>query len=103
MPKDALHDIELLIRSRYGLIYVDTPEEDRANVLLRHVADRLGVPLFTWTRSQGLSRADGGDMIYESPDPTKAIQHVIAAQSDEASNASISASSSVPSVYRPHT
>jgi hypothetical protein len=29
----------LLIRSRYGLIHLDTPEEDRAGVLLRHVAD----------------------------------------------------------------
>jgi hypothetical protein len=51
-------------------------------VLLRHVADRLGVPLFTWTRSQGLSRADLGDMIYESPDATKAVQHVIASRQD---------------------
>jgi hypothetical protein len=47
-----------------------------------HVADRLGVPFFTWTRSQGLSRSDLGDMIYESPDSKKAIQHVIAAQQD---------------------
>ena len=82
MPKDALNDIELLIRSRYGLIYLDTSEEDRANVLLQHVADRLRVPLFTWTRSQGLSRADLGDMIYQSPDATKAVQHVISARQD---------------------
>jgi len=79
MPKDALNDIELLVRSRYGLIYLDTPEEDRANGLLAHIADRLGVPFFTWTRSQGLSRADHG-MVYESPDPTKAIQHVLGAR-----------------------
>ena len=39
MPRNALNDIELLIRSRYGLIHLDTPEEDRAGVLLRHVAD----------------------------------------------------------------
>ena len=30
MPKDALKDLQLLVRSRYGLIYVDTPEEERA-------------------------------------------------------------------------
>jgi hypothetical protein len=59
MPTDTLNDIELLIRSRYGLIYLDTPEEDRANGLLAHVADRLGLPFFTWTRSQGLSRRPG--------------------------------------------
>jgi len=82
MPTDALNDIELLIRSRYGLIYLDTPEEDRAGVLLAHIADRLGVPLFTWTRSKGLSRSDLDEMVYESPDPTKAITHVLAARQD---------------------
>ncbi|MEE2897524.1 MAG: hypothetical protein VX815_03565 [Gemmatimonadota bacterium] len=35
MPRDALNDIELLIRSRYGLTHLDTPEEDRAGVLPR--------------------------------------------------------------------
>jgi len=80
MPKDALNDIELLIRSRYGLIHLETPEEDRAAGLLAHVADRLNVPLFTWTRSQGLSRSDLPDPVYESTDSTKALQHIVAAR-----------------------
>jgi ATPase family associated with various cellular activities (AAA)/AAA+ lid domain len=79
MPKDALNDIELLIRSRYGLIYIDTPEEDRANGLLAHVADRLGIPFFTWTRSRGLVRSGLGHEAYQSQDPLKAMQHVAAA------------------------
>jgi hypothetical protein len=80
MPKDALHDLELLFRSRHGLIYIETEEEDRANGLLAHVADRVGAPFFTWTRSKGLSRADLGNPIYESDDPVKALQHVSLAE-----------------------
>lgn len=82
MPKDALHDLELLFRSRHGLVYIETEEEDRANALLAHVADRLGVPFFTWTRSKGLGRSDLGTAIYESDEPQKALQHVSLAQQD---------------------
>ncbi len=82
MPNDALRDLELLFRSRHGLIYLDTQEEDRANALLAHVADRLRVPFFTWTRSQGLSRADLDSAIYNTDEPAKALQHVARAELD---------------------
>lgn len=55
---DILRDIELLVRSRHGLIVIDTVEEDRAETLLNHVADRLRMPLFQWSRTRGLRRAD---------------------------------------------
>lgn len=74
--KDSLHDLELLFRARHGLIHLDTAEEDRASALLAHVADRLGLPFFTWTRSRGLSRADLGSSLYESDEASKALQHV---------------------------
>jgi len=76
MPKDALHDLELLFRARHGLIHLDTTEEDRASALLSHVADRLDIPFFTWTRSQGLSRVDLPSPVYETEEPAKALQHV---------------------------
>jgi AAA+ superfamily predicted ATPase len=76
MPKDALHDLELLFRARHGLIHLATDEEDRASALLSHVADRLDIPFFSWTRSQGLSRVDLPSPIYETEDPAKALQHV---------------------------
>ncbi|MGD8318875.1 MAG: AAA family ATPase [Gemmatimonadota bacterium] len=76
MPKDALKDLELLIRSRYGLIYLDTREEDRAAGLLHHVADAIGVPFFTWTRSRGLVRDGTGDPLYDSKDPVKAVRNI---------------------------
>jgi SpoVK/Ycf46/Vps4 family AAA+-type ATPase len=82
MPKDALHDLELLFRARHGLIHLDTAEEDRAEGLLAHVADRLGIPLFTWSRSQGISRGDLASPIYETEEPGKALQHVSVARID---------------------
>ena len=57
MPKDALKDIELLLRSRYGLLHLETEEEDRAGALLAHVADRMGAPFFSWTHSRTGPRA----------------------------------------------
>ena len=76
MAKDALKDLELLLRSRYGLIYLDTLEEDRAEGLLRHMADAVGIPFFTWTRSRGLIREGMTDPVYQTRDPVKAMNHI---------------------------
>lgn len=79
MPKDALRDIELLMRSRHGLVHLDTEEETRAGTLLAHVADGMGLPLYTWTRSGGLRRHGLDDPIYDTQDPAKALRHVAVA------------------------
>src|SRR5687768_13754515 len=78
-----LHDLELLLRSRYGLVFLRTTEEDRAGSLLRHVADSRGIPFFTWTRSQGIVR-DGpeGGAAYDTKELVKALRHVAAARID---------------------
>jgi hypothetical protein len=78
-----LHDLELLLRSHYGLIFLRTIEEDRAASLLRHVADAGGLPFFSWTRSQGIVRegASGG-AIYDTKELNKALRHVAAAPID---------------------
>jgi len=80
MARDALKDLDLLLRSRYGLIHLDTKEEDRANSLLRHLADARKLPFFTWTRSQGLVRAGMDDAVYQTTDPVKALRHVATAR-----------------------
>ena len=80
MPKDPLNDLELLLKSRYGLIYLDTQEEDRANGLLAYLADSMGLPFFNWTRSQGLSRKGLDDPIYQTKEPVRAFAHVALAE-----------------------
>jgi MoxR-like ATPase len=79
---DPLHDLELLIRSRYGLIVIDTPEQERAETLLRLVADHVSLPLFTWSRSKGLRRDGAEGAVYGTTDPAQALAHVASAHID---------------------
>ncbi|MEZ4546425.1 MAG: hypothetical protein R3B51_01275 [Thermodesulfobacteriota bacterium] len=69
---------ELLIRSRYSLIFLEADEEERAETVLRLLAARLGVPYFFWTRTKGLMRGDveSKGAVYGSADPAKALMHV---------------------------
>jgi AAA+ superfamily predicted ATPase len=77
--KDPLRDIELLIRSRHGLIVIDTAEDERAELLLRHLADRISMPLFTWTRTHGLRRDGNPSAVYGTTDASQALAHVASA------------------------
>ncbi len=79
MPKDAIKDLELLVRARHGLIVLDTNEEERAHALLRWVADAQRLPFFGWTRARGLVRLDVPGSAYDTKDPTKAFSHIASA------------------------
>ena len=75
---DPLRDVELLVRSRHGLVVIDTVEEERATTLLHHLADKMSMPLFVWSRSKGLRRADQETAIYGTTDPAQALAHMAA-------------------------
>ncbi|HEX7120091.1 MAG TPA: AAA family ATPase [Longimicrobiales bacterium] len=77
---DPLKDLELLIRSRYCVVHVDTAEEERAAGLVSHVADRLGLPLFEWSRTKGLRRTDKDGAIFKTQEPAGALAHIAAAR-----------------------
>jgi len=51
-------DLEILIRSRYPLINVQTWEEARAVEILKQIADKLGKRLFGWSIAKGLVPLD---------------------------------------------
>jgi SpoVK/Ycf46/Vps4 family AAA+-type ATPase len=74
--KDPLKDLELLIHSRYCIIFVDTAEEDRADTLFKHLADRLKLPFFSWTPTKGLRREDIKGSVYKSADLSTALMHM---------------------------
>jgi SpoVK/Ycf46/Vps4 family AAA+-type ATPase len=80
--KDPLHDIELLVKSRHGLIVIDTAEEERAELLLRHLADRVGLPLLVWSRTRGLRRDAAASGVYGTTDPQQALAHVASSHFD---------------------
>jgi len=80
--QDVLQDLKILLKSRYGLIHVDTDEDERALSLLHHLADRIAVPLFTWSRVEGITRVDRQGSIFDTKEPRKALAHVGAADID---------------------
>jgi hypothetical protein len=80
MPPDPLADLILLLRSRHGLIVMDTAEDDRAETLARLAADRASLPFFVWSRTRGLRRDGGDQAIYQTADPTHALAHIAGAR-----------------------
>jgi hypothetical protein len=78
MPVQSLVDeLELLVRSRYGLIVVDSLEDDRVEDVLRHVASRLSLHYYVWRRTKGVARGGGmGDpFANDTADPAAALGH----------------------------
>jgi hypothetical protein len=47
-------ELEYLIRARYSIIYVCTPEEERAFRIIRSGAEKLQMRIVTWTATKGL-------------------------------------------------
>ncbi len=77
-PPDVMRDLELLLRSRYGLVHVPTGESERAASLLRHLADDLGIPFFRWSRIHGLALEGGEGPIYGTSELGPALGHIAA-------------------------
>lgn len=51
---DFTNDLELLLRARHAIIFIETEEKDRAESLLLLLSERLQLPFYTWTRTKGL-------------------------------------------------
>jgi MoxR-like ATPase len=73
---DPVDELALLVRSRHGLAVLEVDDEDRADYLLRHLADRIGVPLFRWSRTGGLVRDEADGPVYDTQQPARALAHV---------------------------
>ncbi|HVE80178.1 MAG TPA: AAA family ATPase [Gemmatimonadaceae bacterium] len=79
MPyQETLDDLELLIRSRYPLLVLETEEEERVEAMLKMIASRLSLHYYSWTRTRGLRRgANAGDPFIEgTAEPDKALAEV---------------------------
>ena len=69
MTPDLLDELDVLLRTRYGLVHIDTAEDERAETLLRHAAARRGLPFFVWSRTKGLRRHDANAAVYDTVAP----------------------------------
>ncbi len=77
---DLNNELNLLIRSRYSLICLETTEEERAESLLKHLSDDLDLPFFIWTPTKGLQRSDFDKGIYGTADIKVALNHIEASE-----------------------
>ncbi len=72
---DSVADLRVLLASQFPLLLVETQEEPRFMRIIRAVADELDSPLWLWSSTRGLTR-DGGDAVYGTADPDRALSFV---------------------------
>lgn len=58
MSDAEVRDIEILIRANHPFILIESDEPERAELIIRWVADRLSIPYAQWTADDGLRRPD---------------------------------------------
>lgn len=70
-------EIVHLIRSRIPLIVIESREELQVLDVLKQAANRLHLPLYRWTITQGLYRLDGKMARHETPrEPAEVLHHI---------------------------
>lgn len=73
----SVHDLRTLIRSSHPLIVIETVEEERVLTLLQSVAAQERMPLFEWSVTRGLTRADEGPSLNKlTATPLALLQHL---------------------------
>lgn len=62
--------------AQHPLVFLETPEEERAEVILEQAAARLGIPFLCWDPVEGL-RQPGRDPIPGTTEPVIALDHIL--------------------------
>jgi hypothetical protein len=75
---DARAELELLVRSHYGLIILETTEAEPAEQLAREIASSLSLHYYHWTRSKGIRRggSSGDPLVPDTDEPHKALAFI---------------------------
>ncbi|MDH4208873.1 MAG: AAA family ATPase [Anaerolineae bacterium] len=79
MNVDREHELEVLIRARYPIIYIVSWEERRVEESLRQVAARRKKKLYGWTVTKGVVSLDSLKPVGVDPtakDPVQALEYV---------------------------
>ena len=73
----TVHDLRTLIRSSHPLVVIETVEEERVLALLQSVTAQERMPLFEWSVTRGLTRADDGPTLSKlTSTPLTVLQHL---------------------------
>src|ERR1041384_366644 len=73
-------EIEDLIRARYSLIWITSPEENRVEEALKRLCVEREMRLEVWAITEGFKTAANGQGTRDVKDPMKAIDHVLRAE-----------------------
>src|SRR5262249_21635496 len=73
-------EIEDLIRARYSLIWITSPEETRVEEALRKLCVEREMRLEVWSITEGFKTIANGQGTRDVKDPMKAIDHVMRAE-----------------------
>jgi hypothetical protein len=73
---DLVEDLLILLKSRYGLVFLSTSEDERAELLLRHLADRLNISFYRWNRTRGLRLQDSAAPIGKDETLTQSLGRI---------------------------
>src|SRR6266567_3464549 len=73
-------EIEDLIKARYSLIWITSPEENRVEETLRKLCVEREMRLEVWSITEGFKTIANGQGTRDVKDPMKAIDHVMRAE-----------------------
>ncbi len=80
-----LHELELLLRSRFPLVVIETHEETRVLELFRKLTPQLGKAVLSWSATEGLNWSsatprlevdNGASTSRQHTEPAKVLQHI---------------------------
>jgi ATP-dependent 26S proteasome regulatory subunit len=75
--RSSKSEIEDLIRARYSLVYINSPEEARVEESLRKLCVEREMRLEVWSITEGFKVIANGSGTRDVKDPMKAIDHVL--------------------------
>jgi AAA+ superfamily predicted ATPase len=78
-PPRFVQELDTLIRARYPLVYLVSPEEQRLEAVLAKLAEEHGKALLGWSITRGFQRLDGGKGVPEGKEPREPVKDPVAA------------------------
>src|SRR5438067_1811414 len=75
--RSSKSEIEDLIRARYSLIWITSPEEERVEEALKRLCVEREMRLEVWSITEGFKTVANGQGTRDVKDPMKALDHVL--------------------------
>jgi AAA+ superfamily predicted ATPase len=81
LPLENVHDLRVLLRAHHPVIFLETADRQRAEALLEHCAEQMGLLSAKWAPGRGLQLALGGG-IDDTATAAQCLQHILQSQQE---------------------